>query len=97
MATALFAVVAFTTDFGAPAMWAYSQDVGGRNTAAILGWSNMWGNIGAAMSDPVLNYFLGSKGDKWDVAFAVCAVAFVLAGVAGLFIDSTKKIDVEEA
>lgn len=93
MATALFAVVAFTTDFGAPAMWAYSQDVGGRNTAAILGWSNMWGNVGAAMSDPLLNRFLGESGDNWDAAFKVCAVAFLLAGIAGMFIDSTKKID----
>lgn len=93
LATICFAVVAFTTDFSSPSMWAYSQDVGGRNTAAILGWSNMWGNIGAAMSEPLLNRCLGQTGDNWDLAFKVCAVAFVIAGVTGMFIDATQKID----
>ena len=92
-ATLLFAVVAFTTDFSAPPMWAYSQDVGGRNTAAILGWGNMWGNFGAALSSPLLNYLLGKNKDNWDLAFGACAVAFVIAGVTGMFIDATKKID----
>ncbi len=92
-ATLLFAVVAFTTDFSAPPMWAYSQDVGGRNTAAILGWGNMWGNFGAALSPPLLNALLGENKDNWDLAFGACAVAFVIAGVTGMFIDATKKID----
>lgn len=92
-ATLLFAVVAFSTDFSSPPMWAYSQDVGGRNTAAILGWSNMWGNFGAALSPPLLNSLLGENKDNWDLAFGACAVAFVIAGVTGMFIDATKKID----
>ena len=92
-ATLLFAVVAFTTDFSAPPMWAYSQDVGGRNTAAILGWGNMWGNLGAALSPPLLNALLGANKDNWDLAFGACAVAFVIAGVTGMFIDATQKID----
>ena len=92
-ATILFAVVAFSTDFSSPPMWAYSQDVGGRYTAAILGWSNMWGNLGAAFSPLLLNYLLGENKDNWDAAFGACAVAFVVAGVTGMFIDATKKID----
>lgn len=92
-ATLLFAAVAFTTDFSSPPMWAYSQDVGGQHTAAILGWSNMWGNFGAALSPLLLNYLLGDNMDNWDVAFSACAVAFIIAGVTGMFIDATKKID----
>ena len=92
-ATILFAVVGFSTDFSSPPMWAYSQDVGGRNTAAILGWSNMWGNFGAAFSPLLLNYLLGENEDNWDLVFGAFAVAFVIAGVTGMFIDATKKID----
>ncbi len=95
-ATILFAVVAFTTDFGASPMWAYSQDVGGKHTAAVLGWANMWGNFGAALSPLLVNYLLGKNEDNWDMAFGACALAFVISGIAGLFVDSTKKIDPEE-
>ena len=95
-ATILFSVVAFTTDFGNPPMWAYSQDVGGRHTAAILGWSNMWGNFGAALSPVVLNKLLGAQGGNWDLVFTACCVAFVIAGITGMSVDSTKKIDFGE-
>lgn len=95
-ATILFAVVAFTTDFGASPMWAYSQDVGGQHTAAVLGWANMWGNFGAALSPLLVNYLLGENQDNWDMAFAACGIAFIVSGVAGMFIDATKKIDPDE-
>lgn len=92
-ATILFAVVAFTTDFSAPPMWAYSQDVGGRYTAAILGWSNMWGNLGAALLPRISPMLLGESKDNWDRVFVVCCVAFLIAGVTGMFIDATRKIE----
>ncbi len=94
LAIMAFAVVAFSTDFSSPPMWAYSQDVGGRHTAAVLGWSNMWGNLGAVLSTPLMNWLLGPSKDNWDVVFALCAGAFVLAGITGMFIDATKRIDV---
>lgn len=94
-ATVLFAVVAFTTDFGASPMWAYSQDVGGQHTAAVLGWANMWGNFGAALSPLLVNYLLGESQDNWDMAFGACAIAFIISGIAGMFIDATQKIDPE--
>lgn len=95
-ATWLFAVVAFTTDFSAPAMWAYSQDAGGRYTAAILGWSNMWGNLGAALLPKISPWLLGESKDRWDLMFVVCCVAFLIAGATGMFIDATKKIENED-
>lgn len=94
-ATVLFAVVAFTTDFSAPPMWAYSQDVGGRHTAAILGWSNMWGNLGAALLPRISPLLLGESKDNWDLVFVVCCGAFLIAGITGMFIDATKKIECE--
>lgn len=96
-ATILFSVVAFTTDFSAPPMWAYSQDVGGRYTAAILGWSNMWGNLGAALLPRISGRLLGESKDQWDRVFLVCCAAFLIAGVTGMFVDATKKIEQESS
>jgi nitrate/nitrite transporter NarK len=88
-------VVAFATDLGSASGWAFCQDVGGKNVGSVLGWGNMFGNLGATVS-PIL---LGWVQDAWgyNVMFFVCAAAFVLAGVCGLAIDATKAIVVEES
>ncbi|MBX3442563.1 MAG: MFS transporter [Planctomyces sp.] len=91
-ATAMFSLVAFSTDVGVPAVWAYNQDVGGRYIASVLGWGNMWGNIGSALSPLIVVEALERFGD-WSVPFGICAGAFAAAGVCGLFIDATRPID----
>jgi sugar phosphate permease len=88
--TILFACVAFSTDFGSPSVWAYYQDVGGRSIAAVLGWGNMWGNLGA-MASPLLIGWI-ARTWSWDAAFVTCAAAFVAAGVCGLAVDATQPI-----
>jgi nitrate/nitrite transporter NarK len=93
--TAAFAVVAWSTDLGTPSMWAYAQDVGGRYVASILGWGNMCGNIGAALSPIVLNKVEAKWG--WDAALWTCAGAFLLSGIASLGIDATSKLVSKDA
>lgn len=93
VATAMFSLVAFSTDVGVPAVWAYNQDVGGRYIASVLGWGNMWGNIGSALSPLIVVEALERSG-TWSVPFSICAVAFLIAGACGLAIDATKPIDV---
>jgi MFS family permease len=90
-----FAVVAFSTDLGVPGCWAYMQDVGGKHVGSILGWGNMWGNLGAAISPPLLEWLnrTGGKVPNWNIGFAVCVVSFVISGVVSLGIDATKPID----
>jgi ACS family glucarate transporter-like MFS transporter len=88
--TVAFAVVAFATDLGSPAVWAYNQDTGGRHVGTILGWGNMWGNFGAALSPIVLNRIVESWG--WEAAFLTCAGAFLFAGVVSLGVDATIPI-----
>jgi sugar phosphate permease len=92
--TAAFSLVAFSTDLGIPASWAYMQDVGGRYVGSILGWGNMWGNLGAAVSPLVYDHFLGehpAPGD-WNNMFLVCLAAFVVAGLCGLGVDATQPV-----
>ena len=74
LATLAFSVVAFSTDIGTSSVWAFNQDIGGRYTGSVLGWGNMWGNFGAAVSPLVLGRILGENGN-WDGVFARIAAA----------------------
>jgi sugar phosphate permease len=87
----MFAMVSFFTGLGTSSSWAFCQDVGGKQVGSILGWGNMWGNLGAAVAPTLLIFVVG--GDKnWDFAFMVCAAAFFLSGIAALGIDATIPI-----
>ncbi len=90
-AVVLFSLVAFLTDWSQGTVWAFCQDIGGRQTASVLGWTNMWGNFGAAATPPLLIWIIG-PGQNWMAAFLACAVAFLLAGLTGLVIDATKPL-----
>ncbi|MCA9069348.1 MAG: MFS transporter, partial [Planctomycetaceae bacterium] len=92
---AAFSLVTFSTDLGTAAMWAYNQDVGGHYVGSILGWGNMWGNLGAGIApsliyDPILgeNPAIGD----WNTMFIVCAGVFVLSGLFGLGVDASSPI-----
>ncbi len=100
-ATLCLIVVGFATDLGTPACWAYGQDVGGRHVGSVVGWSNMWGNFGAAISPRTFGFFIGAAGASqtgtiasgWQSAFLFCAALNVLAGVAALAINASKPLN----
>jgi hypothetical protein len=94
MATAAFATAFFFVDLGVSGVWAFMQDVGGKNVGAILGWGNMWGNLGSAVANPVYGVVLGSapQNDDWNRVFVVCAAVFTVSGLAALGIDATVPI-----
>ncbi len=93
--TAAFCVVALATDLGIGAVWAFQQDVGGRHVGSVLGWGNMWGNFGAALSPLLLNWLVKESGWGWSAAFLACATAFLISGLAAIGIDATKPIHAE--
>jgi nitrate/nitrite transporter NarK len=84
--TIAFCMVALATDLGTAALWAFNQDVGGRYVGSVLGWGNMWGNIGAAVSPLVLLALHGP--DRWAHRFLACALAFFISGVCALGVDA---------
>ncbi len=96
--TVCFCVVSFSVDFGNPANWAFKQDVGGRYVGSVLGWGNMWGNLGAAISPLIYNFVLGEHPDlaDWNNMMLVCLLAFVVAGICALGIDATQPIVTDE-
>ena len=87
-------LVAFVTDMSIPAIWAYMQDVGGRNTAAVFGWGNMWGNLGAATT-PLLVPIVLEKWDlngDWHEAFLLFSCGYLIAALAALGINANRKV-----
>jgi nitrate/nitrite transporter NarK len=95
LAVVMFACVAFFTGIGTPATWAFNQDVGGKYVGSVLGWGNMWGNFGAAVTAPLLIWVAGSP-ERWEFVFATCAAAFFLSGIVALGINATIPIVVED-
>ena len=92
------AIVSLMTDFANPSIWAFMQDVGGRNTGAIFGWANMWGNFGASASSKVVPMMLlygASSGSGQNLVFVTCACAFFIAGCAALGMDATKPLQTD--
>ena len=89
------AIVSLMTDVGNPSVWGFMQDVGGRNTGAIFGWANTWGNFGASVSAimvPKLLNYGAEDGSGQTLVFIVCASAFFVAAIAALGMDATKRL-----
>ncbi len=95
-AALLLALMALATDMGTAPVWAWGQDVGGRHVGGALGWANMWGNFGAALSPVVLGVVVRSyEGDAaggWHAAFLLCAATQAVAAVAALGIDARRPV-----
>jgi nitrate/nitrite transporter NarK len=89
-----FSFVAFSTDLGTGSIWAVLQDVGGRHVGSTLGWANMWGNLGAAVTPIVLIWIVGEE-KNWNLALLTCATAFLIAGLAALGINAEERIGEE--
>lgn len=86
----LLGLIAFFSDLTLPAIWAFNLDVGGRNVGFVLGWGNMWGNLGAFLSPLVLNQLVGEWG--WNSVFWTCGSVFFIIGIASVFIDSRRPL-----
>jgi len=93
---AMMCLVAMATDMGNPAFWAWCQDVGGKNVGSVVGWGNMWGNIGAALAPEIFTLILEQyKEDPmpgWQMVFLLSASVQIIAAVASLFVDASRPI-----
>jgi len=87
--------VSFTIDFGLGATWATYQDIGGRHVAAVLGFGNMCGNLGAAYFSWKIGQL--AKGGEWNTVFLMSAGAMLIAASAWLLLDATRPVVREEA
>lgn len=83
---AALTVTAVFQDFGIPAVWAFAQDTGGKQAATVLGWGNMWGNLGAGLAIITTGQIADKFG--WNAAFYMLAGAFALCGIAGTLMNA---------
>ncbi|QDT34868.1 MFS transporter [Thalassoglobus polymorphus] len=88
-------IVAFATDLSVPSIWAYMQDVGGKNTAAVFGWGNMWGNFGAATSPLLVPIVVDATvpDADWTPAFYLFSLGYLMAGLCALGINANSKVE----
>jgi ACS family glucarate transporter-like MFS transporter len=94
-ATLCLAIVGLATDLGTPASWAYGQDVGGRYVGSVVGWFNMWGNFGAALSPVVLGWIVAQFTETatgWHAAFAACAALNIMAAAAAMGVNASHPL-----
>jgi MFS family permease len=82
----LLCCMTICVDVGVPALWAFAQDIGGRQVGPVLGWANMWGNIGAALSPLLLGVVQRNFG--WPAVFTTCSILFAIAGLSGLMLNA---------
>lgn len=94
LATVWFGLATFFADFGLPALWTTMQDISGRRQAQLFGWSNMWGNFGAAIQPVLFTLVLKNFDTNHDYHEGVwlCAAAFVAAGLFALKVDAEKPV-----
>jgi len=88
--TAMMATVAFCVDFGNPASWAFTQDVGGKHVGSVLGFGNMWGNLGAAVSPILLAWIFVTY--SYSHMFYTCAGLFTISTICSFFIDAETPV-----
>jgi MFS family permease len=80
----------FGSDLTVGATLSYFQDTGGRYVGTFLGWANMFGNLGAAVSPVLLGYVVDNHG--WPLALCLCACLFAGAGILWFGIDARTPI-----
>lgn len=97
-ATVALAAVSFFCDLGIPGIWAFAQDVGGRSVGAVLGFGNMFGNLGAAAAAYVYlwsdQYFADAASPLSDHRGTIIAAmtGFIVSGIAAAGINAAKPI-----
>ena len=90
----LMAAASFFIDVGLGALWATYQDFGGKYVASVLGFANMCGNLAAGFGGIV--YGLFAKHQQWNAVFAIAGSCLLCVAVCWLFVDPTRKFEVEE-
>jgi ACS family glucarate transporter-like MFS transporter len=82
--------IAFFSDLTLPSIWSYCITVGGRDAGFVLGWSNMWGNLGAFCSPIAVQWVANAAG--WNAVFAMCSVTFYLVAISALLVDTRETL-----
>jgi MFS family permease len=90
----LMLFISFTIDFGLGSLWATYQDIGGRHVGSVLGFANMWGNIGAGQCGEYYNKLRDNH--QMPLIFTISAVALLIMSASWLLVDPTVALPADE-
>jgi sugar phosphate permease len=83
----------FGLEFTVGVSWAVPLDIGGDFAGSVSAVMNTCGNMGGAISGPILAYLVGAY--SWDAPFLVASALCVLAAVLFMRIDASRRIFTE--
>jgi sugar phosphate permease len=92
----LMGTMVFFSDLSLPAIWGFNLDVGKRHVGLVLGWGNMWGNLGAFVTPLAVDFVVNPQeglGLAWPWVFAMFGAVFTVIGVAALFIRADDPLE----
>ncbi len=82
--------ISFLADLVLGSLWAIYQDIGGNNTAVVLGFANMCGNLAAAGYGWLIGLLAEHK--QWTAVFAISSIGFCISAVCWLIADATRTV-----
>lgn len=87
----LMLLISFLIDFGLGSLWATYQDFGGRHVGSVLGFANMWGNLGAGLC----GWYYGRLADQdnWPLVFTISSLALFGMSISWLFVNPTITLE----
>jgi ACS family glucarate transporter-like MFS transporter len=88
---AVMAAIYFLHDMALASIWSTYQDIGGAHVATVLGFTNMCGNLGAAMFAWIIGYL--AREERWETVFIVSAASFTVTAVCWMFVDPRVTVD----
>jgi sugar phosphate permease len=82
--------ISFLSDLVLGSLWATYQDIGRGNTAVVLGFANMCGNLAAGGYGWLIGYL--AEAQQWSLVFAISSAGFCLAAISWLMADATRFV-----
>jgi ACS family glucarate transporter-like MFS transporter len=86
--------VSFLSDLVLGSLWATYQDIGRGNTAVVLGFANMCGNLGAAGYGWLIG--LLAREEQWSLVFTISSVGFCISAICWLAADATRVVKIRD-
>lgn len=91
----VIALGALFSGIGAPAAWAATIDIGGRNTAIVMGVMNMVGGLAAVILPTVLGSWfteIRETGGDWNLVIYLHAAFYFLGAVSWLMVNPNREV-----
>jgi MFS family permease len=90
LAVPCLCIASFMKDFAMASSWSVCIDIGHRYSGTVSGFMNMIGNMGTAVSPPIVKYLAGDN--NWEMALVYSACMFFTASAGWVFINPKRVI-----